>query len=195
MVAAGRQRNYSIQERAAQRSTSARRRNSSPPARGMEELLRIAIRAARHHDAKLISVGIAEDNPANSVVVEASHEVGSELEGTFSHVVRIVGVEINVAASGGEVTRLAPLKRHVGTVTCGVAQPHAPRHRPRFVSGECRPEIAESLRIGSVEHYVPGSQNGRHRIGGAVSGHRFVTAKVEAHVMSVRTPSVVVGRV
>jgi len=61
-----------------------------------------AIRTAWCNDAELVSVGIGQHYPGDITFVNPPHESAAELESSFGNVIRIVRVEVNVAASGAK---------------------------------------------------------------------------------------------
>ena len=77
-------------------------------------LLRISIRAARYHDAELVSVGIGQDHPTDVAFADTSYEIATELESAFGDVVGVVGIEIDVASSRSPVLGVGALKGEIG---------------------------------------------------------------------------------
>jgi hypothetical protein len=112
------------------------------------EVLRNSIRTTRHHDAKLVSVGIAQHYPTDPTFAGSSHEVSAELESSFGDLIRIVRVEVNVAATEGEIINVAALKRHIRTSTRRVTQSYEfAKERSWLVPRECGPKLAEAFGV------------------------------------------------
>jgi len=94
-------------------STLTRRLEASIPTRALiaNERLGDPVWAARKNDAELVAVGIGKYYPAGVAFADPSHEVAAELQGPFGDVVRVVRVEVDVAATGSELIDTALLKR------------------------------------------------------------------------------------
>ena len=80
------------------------------------------IRTSRYHRAELVPIGISEHDPTYVAFSDTSHEVATKLESSLGHVVRIVRVEVNVAAARRRFLVVGELKCQVGPSAGGITQ-------------------------------------------------------------------------